>query len=206
MNNFKTDQEVFWNGEFGDEYVSRNTKNIHLSNNIALFSKILNKTSNVRSVIEFGSNIGLNLRAINQLSNRIKLRGVEINQSATAELKTWGKAEVIESSIFDYDVSEQFDFSLIKGVLIHINPDFLENVYDKLYQSSKKYICVAEYYNPSPVSIPYRGHSDKLFKRDFAGEILDKYTNLELVDYGFCYHRDNNYPQDDITWFLMKKH
>jgi len=27
---------------------------------------------------------------------------------------------------------------------------------------------VAEYYNPSPVAIPYRGHTDRLFKRDFA--------------------------------------
>ena len=44
-----------------------------------------------------------------------------------------------------------------------------------------------------------------LFKRDFAGELLDKYKNkLLLLDYGFIYHRDT-YPQDDLTWFLMEK-
>ena len=64
---------------------------------------------------------------------------------------------------------------------------------------------VAEYYNPTPVSINYRGHTDKLFKRDFAGEIMDMYPNLKLVDYGFIYHRDDAFPQDDITWFLMEK-
>jgi spore coat polysaccharide biosynthesis protein SpsF len=55
------------------------------------------------------------------------------------------------------------------------------------------------------VSISYRGHSDRLFKRDFAGEMLDKYADLSLVDYGFCYKRDKAFPQDDITWFLLQK-
>ena len=58
---------------------------------------------------------------------------------------------------------------------------------------------------PAPVAIPYRGHSDRLFKRDFAGEILDRHPQLQLVDYGFAYRRDPNFPQDDITWFLMEK-
>ena len=94
---------------------------------------------------------------------------------------------------------------LIKGVLIHINPEQLSEVYHKLYLASKKYILIAEYYNPTPVSIPYRGHENKLFKRDFAGEMLDKFQDLFLLDYGFVYHRDNLFPQDDINWFLLKK-
>jgi spore coat polysaccharide biosynthesis protein SpsF len=64
---------------------------------------------------------------------------------------------------------------------------------------------IAEYYNPSPTAMSYRGNSNKLFKRDFAGEMLNKYPDLELIDYKFVYHRDNNFPQDDITWFLLKK-
>jgi pseudaminic acid biosynthesis-associated methylase len=94
---------------------------------------------------------------------------------------------------------------MIKGVLIHINPDMLESVYAKLYDSSNKYILIAEYYNPTPVSISYRGHNDRLFKRDFAGEMLDKYNDLRLTDYGFLYHRDNYFLQDDINWFLLEK-
>lgn len=99
----------------------------------------------------------------------------------------------------------KFDFTLIKGVLIHINPDYLSKVYEILYQSSNRYICVVEYYNPSPVTVNYRGHQDRLFKRDFAGEMLDKFQDLSLIDYGFVYHRDTNFPQDDLTWFLMEK-
>ncbi len=60
---------------------------------------------------------------------------------------------------------------------------------------------VAEYYNPTPVAISYRGHNDRLFKRDFAGELLDLYPQLQLVDYGFVYRRDPSFPQDDLTWF-----
>ena len=80
---------------------------------------------------------------------------------------------------------------LIKTVLIHINPDALPEVYERLYKSSKQYICVAEYYNPTPVVVEYRGHTERLFKRDFAGELMDQFPDLKLVDYGFVYHRDN---------------
>jgi len=81
----------------------------------------------------------------------------------------------------------------------------LNDVYEKLYNSSNRYILIAEYYNPTPVSVVYRGHSNKLFKRDFAGEMLDKYSDLTLVDYGFNYHRDNSFHYADTNWFLLEK-
>ena len=71
--------------------------------------------------------------------------------------------------------------------------------------SCGRYLLVAEYYNPSPVTIPYRGHENRLFKRDFAGEILEKYPSMTLIDYGFAYRNDPSFPQDDITWFLLEK-
>ena len=74
-----------------------------------------------------------------------------------------------------------------------------------MYKNTKKYICIVEYYNPTPVEVIYRGHKGKLFKRDFAGEMLDKYRNLKLINYGFVYKRDNNFPYDDINWFLLEK-
>ena len=77
--------------------------------------------------------------------------------------------------------------------------------YEIFYKASKRYILVAEYYNPTPVEVKYRDHEGKFFKRDFAGELLDKYHSLQLIDYGFFYHRDNNFPADDITYFLMEK-
>ena len=148
----------------------------------------------------------MNLRAIKLLFPKIELFGIEINKTASEELAQYiSKENVFNESILEYLPNQKFDVSLIKGVLIHINPDKLNEVYSKLYESSNKYILICEYYNPSPVTVNYRGHNDRLFKRDFAGEMLDKYSNLTLVDYGFCYKRDKAFPQDDITWFLLEK-
>lgn len=201
---FKTEQEKFWASDFGDDYIKRNDDAQIIAGNINLFSKIIAETTGIKSVIEFGANIGLNLRAIKQLLPNSELSAIEINQKAAAILKE-KNIKTYAMSILDFEPDYKRDLAFVKGVLIHINPDELQNVYEKLYNSSKKYILIAEYYNPSPVTIPYRGHSDRLFKRDFAGEILDKYSDLKLVDYGFSYHRDNNFPQDDITWFLLEK-
>jgi pseudaminic acid biosynthesis-associated methylase len=112
---------------------------------------------------------------------------------------------VHETSIFDFAVSAKHDLVLIKGVLIHLPPERLDEAYAKLFEASNRYILMAEYYNPHPVTVEYRGHTGKLFKRDFAGEFLDRYPTVRLVDYGFAYRRDPVWPQDDTTWFLLEK-
>lgn len=203
---YKTEQEIFWAGEFGNDYIERNKSEELLASNLNFFTKALNQAGKIKSCIEFGSNIGMNLKAIKLLYPKIKLNGIEINKTAALKLSELiGNESVHQCSIFDFNPSEKFDLSLIKGVLIHINPEKLTDVYQKLYDSSRRFILVAEYYNPSPVNIPYRGHDNKLFKRDFAGEMIDLFPDLELVDYGFCYRKDPAFPQDDITWFLLKK-
>jgi spore coat polysaccharide biosynthesis protein SpsF len=203
---YSTEQEAFWAGTFGDEYIQRNQSQEYLAANLNFFSRALKQAGKPSSILEFGANIGMNLRAIKLLFPNIEASGIELNETAASQLSDFlGAHNVFNGSIFEYPVNNTFDVALIKGVLIHINPEMLPVVYQKLYDTSRKYILVCEYYNPSPVSIPYRGHSDRLFKRDFAGEMLDAYSDLRLVDYGFAYKRDTSFPQDDITWFLMEK-
>lgn len=205
MSTFKTEQEQFWAGEFGNQYVKRNNGENILASNIALFSKIISKTTSVESIIEFGANIGMNLIALKSLMPNSELHAIEINPTAVSELEKINLSEIHAQSILDFTPERKYDFSFTKGVLIHINPECLPQVYDLLYQSSQKYIMIAEYYNPSPVEIAYRGHNEKLFKRDFAGEIQERFVDLKLIDYGFAYHGDKNFPQDDLTWFLFEK-
>ncbi|MGA2852572.1 MAG: pseudaminic acid biosynthesis-associated methylase [Verrucomicrobiota bacterium] len=200
-----TEQELFWAGAFGDDYSVRNTGVNLIACNLALFAKILARTENVSSVLELGANIGLNLRAIRQLLPAAKLTAVEINARAAAELKKIPDIRVHHRSLLDFKPGRRHDFVFVKGVLIHINPEKLPRVYDLMRAASARYICIAEYYNPTPAAIPYRGHADRLFKRDFAGEMMRRFPGLRLVDYGFVYHGDPNHPQDDITWFLMEK-
>lgn len=203
-NTFLTKQEEFWVGNFGDKYIERNKGQEMLESNLKLFSDVLKNTSNISSCLEFGANIGVNLEAIKTLNPSITLKGIEINSDAFKQLKLLIGDKAFHGSIFDYEIKEKVDLTFTKTVLIHINPDQLNLVYEKLYQASSRYILVCEYYNTTPVSINYRGHSDRLFKRDFAGEMLDIYPDLRLLDNGFIYHR--NHPMlDDMNWFLLEK-
>ena len=204
-NDFKTEQEAFWAGDFGNEYIDRNAAPELIAANLVLFGEILGHTQGVSSAIEFGANIGMNLRALRQLLPQASLSGIEINGRAADILRSLGYVTVHQGSILDFQPDAQRDLAFIKGVLIHINPDHLSSVYDALYASSRRYVCITEYYNPTPVSIPYRGHAERLFKRDFAGELMDRHRDLRLIAYGFKYHRDPNFAHGDETWFLMEK-
>lgn len=201
---FNTPQEEFWAGEFGDSYISRNESENLLASNIALFADIFSSLDKVPlSVLELGANIGMNIKAIQKLSPGAQFTGIEINRQACEILSETG-CEVIESSIVDADISKTFDLVFTKGVMIHLMQDQLLPTYKKMYEWSNRFILIAEYYNPTPVTIPYRGNNDRLFKRDFAGEFMDLFPDIVLRDYGFAYHR-GTYPQDDINWFLLEK-
>ena len=203
---FRTEQEAFWAGEFGDEYIARNVGEQLLASNLSLFSRALTQANGLASCIEFGANVGMNLRALKLLYPAQEQAAVEINASAVEVLrKTLGPGSVFHASLLEYAPARQYDLVLIKGVLIHIDPAQLTRVYDALYQATGRYLMVCEYYNPSPVTIEYRGHSDRLFKRDFCGELMERFPTLRLLDYGFVYRRDRNFPLDDVTWFLMER-
>ncbi len=203
---FKTEQEEFWVGDFAKGYIERNKSSNLLASNINLFTHALSKCDSINSCIELGSNIGMNLMALKTIIPKTTFSAVEINESAVSELKKVIDAEnIYNESILDWKANRKYDLVFTKGVLIHINPDHLTSVYEKIYNSTNKYILICEYYNPSPQMILYRGEENKLFKRDFAGDILRKYEDVSLIDYGFIYRNDNLFPLDDISWFLIKK-
>jgi pseudaminic acid biosynthesis-associated methylase len=204
MQDFDTEQEAFWAGEFGQGYVDRNKSEQLLTAKTVMWAQILRAANGVTSVKELGCNIGLNLQALRRLNPDLALSAVEINEAAAAQAQSLNIADINVGTILDELDHEAVDLTFTAGVLIHINPDRLSSVYDNLYKLSRRYVVVAEYYNPSPVSVNYRGNQDKLFKRDFAGDLIDNY-GMKLIDYGFLYHRDTWAPQDDMTWFLLEK-
>lgn len=205
MSGYKTEQEEFWTGQFGDDYTNRNQGSQLIASNTALFASIIARTRQVKSILEFGANRGLNLLALRSLLPAVELSAVEINPKAVKELETIQNLKIYRQSILEFVVDYQRDLVLSKGLLIHIAPEMLPRAYQVLYESSGRYICLAEYYNPTPVEVEYRGNKGKLFKRDFAGEMMDRYPDLALLDYGFTYHRDNNFVHDDLTWFILSK-
>ena len=193
-----------WAGDPGDEYVKRQT--LTRESRQAMFNRVLRWTGLLNSVIEFGASTGENLMELLHLhSNNLSTTGVEINKQAREQMAEKTKGVVVDSSIQNFSSDRQWDMSMTRGVLIHIPPFDLKLAYRTLYTTSRKYILIAEYYNPTPVMIPYRGQDNLLWKRDFAGEMMDRYPDLQLVAYGFVYRRDVLCPQDDVTWFLMEK-
>ncbi|MGL5148898.1 MAG: pseudaminic acid biosynthesis-associated methylase [Plesiomonas shigelloides] len=201
---YQTEQEQFWAGEFGDNYIGRNESEALLYSKVAMWSQMLRSAHSVRSVRELGCNIGLNLLALKRMQPSLALSGIEINPVAAEQARQLDVAQITCGTILDEIQDEPVDLTFTAGVLIHINPDQLDDVYRNLVNNSRRYVLVAEYYNPAPTAIMYRGHADRLFKRDFAGDLIEKY-GMKLVDYGFVYKRDNWAPQDDITWFLLEK-
>jgi len=198
-------QEKFWLGKFGNKYIKRNFKKNRVSNRKYFFEKILKNYKSIKSILEFGCNQGLNLKALHLINSKYKLSGIDLNYKAIQKLNKWGRAKSYLSSASKFTSKEKYDLTFCKGLLIHINPKQLNKVYKNLYQYSKKYILIAEYYSPKPTKIKYRGYNNKLFKRDFAREMLKKYKNLTLVEYGFHYEGDKNAPGDNDNWFLLKK-
>lgn len=205
MKNYVTKQEKLWAGSFGDAYTERNDHQDILAGRVALWTDIVRGGGTINSCLELGSNVGLNLQALGLLLPRIQMTGVELNQKAADECAKIDRVKVVHASLYDYQSDERFDLTFTAGVLVIIEPSRLPEVYDILYTYSKKYIAIVEYYNPSPVDIVYRGQTGQLFKRDFAGEIMDRFSDVHLVDYGFVYHRDAHFPADDLNWFLLEK-
>jgi pseudaminic acid biosynthesis-associated methylase len=178
---FKTEQEAFWAGEFGNEYIQRNQGDALVAANLGLFAKALSMTRGVQSCIEFGANIGLNLKALKLLFPAQEQYAVEINANAASELtRVIPPSNLYRTSILDFNSEQTWDLVLIKGVLIHINPEMLPQVDDKLEAACSRYLLVVEYYNPVPVAVAYRGDTDRLFKRDFAGEIMDRHSRYAV--------------------------
>jgi pseudaminic acid biosynthesis-associated methylase len=202
----RTEQEEFWSGSFGHDYMARNNSDHMLANNLRVFSNILRNTGYLGSVLELGANVGMNLRALSLLFPGQEQYAVEINPSASEVLRALlGRDQVFEGSVREFSAHRKWELVLIKGVLIHLNPDSLEETYRILAGASGRYVLISEYYNPEPVSVTYRGHKDRLYKRDFAGEFLDANRDFRLVDYRFDYRREYPGLNDDMTTFLLER-
>ena len=103
--NYKTEQEKFWAEEFGSEYINRNKGSKLLASNLNFFSKALAQAGQLDSCIEFGANIGMNLKALKLLYPDIEMNGIEINKEAGSELKKLiGDNNVYLNSIYSQRV------------------------------------------------------------------------------------------------------
>jgi pseudaminic acid biosynthesis-associated methylase len=200
---YRTNQEKFWSKEFGNNYISRNLG----SNNriLTIGNALKSNRIKLKSALELGCNVGYNLDALKKAYKGIDLYGVEINQKAFGIVKN--NHTCFNDSILNFKINKKFDLVFTAGVLIHQDPRTLNRIYKKIFSLSKKYIYISEYFNPTPITVSYRNHKDKLFKRDFAKDLINLFPELKVVNYGFFWKEDPKLKGncDNSNWFLLKK-
>ncbi|MDX2193361.1 MAG: methyltransferase domain-containing protein [Gemmatimonadales bacterium] len=205
----ETRQLAQWRGDFGREYVARNQPTPDLlRRRVRAWSRILDAMGAAppRRILEAGCNLGLNLRALRQLTDA-ELVGVEPNPDARARLVADGvvpPTHAIEGSLARLPLPDaSVDLAFTCGVLIHVPPFALDEALDELHRVSARWIVAIEYFAVKPETVVYRGEDDLLFKRDFGSAWLDRFPDLEPVDCGFLWRRTTGW--DDATWWLFRK-
>lgn len=110
-----SEQEAFWARAFLDDYVGCNVGDSMILSSLYLFTKVLNRTGPLSSVIELGCNRGINLLALQRFLPDVSLTGLDFNQKALRCLQDSGNFELVHASILEYDMDRQFDLMLISG-------------------------------------------------------------------------------------------
>ena len=202
-----------WEEQFGREYTDRNAlsleemellyKKQYGVTRTEMNAKFIGDLDRDMKVLEVGSNIGNQLLYLQKAGFR-NLYGIELQSYAVELSKSRTKGiNIIQGSAFDIPFKDAFfDLVFTSGLLIHIAPDDIDAVLDEIYRCTRKYIWCFEYYAEDYTQIPYHGHSDLLWKTDFSGLFLDRFSNLRLVrDEFFKYLNSDNLD----TMFLLGK-
>lgn len=174
---------------------------------IAAWKKMLSGVHNVDSILELGCNIGRNLDSLKAIYPEAGLSIVEISP----------KAFEIVTSKFTFDFAEnnsiasanlpsnRFDLVFTSGVLIHVAPDDLLGVMERMYKWSNRYILICEMFSRVPRTVHYNGSDELLFTRDFGRHFLENF-NCKVVDYGFLWgHFFDSAGFDDANYWIFEK-
>ncbi len=184
----KTKQEKFWEGDFGDEYTSRNAgdwdafyKKQWGITRTALNEEFLSDLDKTSSILEVGCNRANQLKILYE-QGFTNLWGLEINKKALTIARENKNFNLLEGSGFDIPFRDSFfDLVFTSGVLIHIAPNDLYRIVDEIYRVSKRYIWGFEYYSEECQPIEYRGHNDRLWKNNFLKIYQESHPDLRVV-------------------------
>jgi pseudaminic acid biosynthesis-associated methylase len=205
MRNKKNVQINYWANN--EAYIKRNSK-FNKKDGAKEWKKILNNyEKKINSILECGSNIGINIQQINFAYPKKKISLIELNARAyQIAIKNKFLDKSYNGSILDCDFKKNsFDLVFTSGVLIHINPKELKSNLKKILSFSKKYLLVMEYFSKKPEMIKYRGKKNLLFKRDFGGYVMDNF-NVKILETGFLWSRRYKDAKfDDLTYWLFEK-
>ncbi len=211
--NKKSPQHNLWEGDFGNEYVQRNTfthksLDAYYKREFGVTRTVMNEEflgslkKDIR-ILEIGPNYGLQLELL-QRAGFTNLYGLELNKHAieVAHKKVHG-VSIINGDGLDIPFKDGFfDLVFTSGVLIHIGPQNRKKVMSEIYRVSKSYIWGFEYFSDRAEEIVYRGHKNVLWKAPFAEIYMKAFPKLRSVkEQKYVYKETGNTD----SMFLLKK-
>lgn len=200
------DQQNFWANEYARDYIEKN-KSFDRARGVEAWRQMLARAEGVRSFLECGCNIGRNIDFLQEVLPQARKGIIEISKPAFEFVTSRHRVDQAFNGAIEESrlAPGSFDLALTIGVLIHIHPDNLLRVMQKMFEYSSRYVLMGEYFNRTPVMLEYQGQKDRLFKRDFGKLFIENFP-VRLVDYGFLWgHLYDDAGFDDITWWLFEK-
>jgi hypothetical protein len=143
----------------------------------AIFSDMLARITDVRSVIDVGAGEGRFLLPLAEHFPLAHLSALEINPTAARGLLSWVPT-VHECSILDFDLVERYDLVMAMGLLSCIPFRGVIRAYQKLGAMTGRYLLVRDYAGggTQPHSSGY-----PLFRRNYGIQIPHVIGGLKLI-------------------------
>jgi len=188
-----------WRGEFGDRYHQRTAERPNIDARTNLLRTATSGLS-MGSVLELGAGLGWNLEALKGLYPNCRCSALEVNEQACQTLDRLGfdvEAETVETWLPSWG----YELVLTMGFLIHVHPDEIRSVYEKMASAAASHIFMGEYFRPQREEIAYR-EPGAMWGADFCREFLESQHDWKLKKYGFVYHTDG---LDNLTWWLLER-
>ena len=208
-----TDQIRRWSGDFGREYTDRNdytpqqldqfylkTYGVTRSD---LNERLLQGVPRDAHILEVGCNMGTQLALLSEMGFS-RLSGIEIQSYALERAKEHlGNAALVQASTLSIPFPDRhFELVFTSGVLIHIAPAELPTALQEIHRCAKQWVWGMEYYAPQMTEIAYRGHSNLLWKADYARLYLETFDDLELVREEHFHYLES---ENTDTMFLLRR-
>jgi len=190
-------REMSWAGEFGDKYIDRNQE---LSNfqygdtdRLTITKSFFDKIPRDASILEIGCNIGSIIRILESMGFT-DVTGIDINEKAIKIIsKAHPQYKFIHTSIENYEPHRTFDMVYTSGVLIHMTPEQLPRVVEKMERLSRKWIFGFEYYAEGR-EFKIMGYAVPCYQGDFAS--LFK---------GRCVRTERHTARWEHVYYLIKR-
>lgn len=207
-----SEQREFWKNEFGNDYIKRNNSLVDVDifykkttghTKSEIFQNFFSFIEKDLKILELGCNIGINLEILKKIGFK-NLYGLEINKKAIEIAKNrQPDIQFFNGSIEEFDFHDQkFDLVYTAGVLIHINPNSVEEIIKKIISLTNKYIFGFEYFSDDLVEIQYRDNANYCWKQNFPLLFKRLDSKLITVKEEKIPHLSEN--QQDIVYMFKK--